>query len=81
MMKQLDSKEELQMLKNLIFVSLISADNEEYTEEVKQQILSRYHEVGFSDWSYVLDPLGEDKYKYMKILMATAETDEEQKKS
>ena len=56
------------MLKNLVYVSIISADNDKYTEEVKQEIISRYHSVGDSDWSYVLDPLGEDKYKYMKLL-------------
>lgn len=58
-------------LKNFIFVSIISADNDDYPEEVKQEVIRRYHSQKGNqplDWSVILDPLGEDKYKYMKIL-------------
>ena len=64
----MENKEELSSLKCLVFASIISADNTEYTEEVKQEVLSRYHKDGPHDWSYILDPLGEDKYKYLEIL-------------
>lgn len=67
-MKTLDEKEKLELLKNFIYISIISADNDEYTEETKQEVIRRYHEADMKDWSYILDPLGEDKYKYMKIL-------------
>ena len=67
-MRELSKEEGIQMYKNLIFVGIISADNDEYTEETKQEVLRRYHEADMKDWSYILDPLGEDKYKYMKIL-------------
>ena len=67
-MRELSKEESIQMYKNLIFISIISADNDEYTEETKQEVLRRYHEADMKDWSYILDPLGEDKYKYMKIL-------------
>lgn len=58
-------------LKNFIYVSIISADNDDYPEEVKQEIIRRYNDQKGNqplDWSVILDPLGEDKYKYMKIL-------------
>jgi uncharacterized protein (UPF0371 family) len=67
-MRELSKEERTQMYKNLIFVSIISADNDKYTEDTKQEIIRRYHEADVKDWSYILDPLGEDKYKYMKIL-------------
>ncbi len=52
-------------------ISILNADNDNYTEEVKQEIIRRYNsQLGNQplDWSIILDPLGEDKYKYMKIL-------------
>ncbi len=58
-------------LKIFIYVSIISADNDDYTEEVKQEVMRRYHDqLGKQplDWSIILDSLGDDKYKYMKIL-------------
>lgn len=69
-MSEEDSKK---MLRDLVFVSLISADNDEYTEEVKQDILSRFNKAGgdinkVEDWDWVLDPLGNDKGRYVKLL-------------
>lgn len=49
------------------FASLISADNEHYAEETKQELIRRYHEHPEKDWDYILNPLGEDKYKYLKL--------------
>lgn len=51
------------MIKNVIFVNIISADNEEYEEGVKQEVLRRYNEQKGNqplDWSVILEPLGED---------------------
>ena len=55
------------LIKNLIYVSIISADNDNYTEDVKQEIIRRY-KIDHNNWSYILEPLGEDKYKYIGIL-------------
>lgn len=60
------TKEEL---KNFVFVGIISADNPEFTEETKQQIMARYKENP-NDFSYVLEPI-EDvdlREKYIKLL-------------
>ena len=70
-MRKLNDEEHKQLLKILVFTGIISADNDEYTEEVKQEVIRRYYEQKGNqplDWSVILDPLGEDKYKYMKIL-------------
>lgn len=60
-------------LKYFIFASIISADNEYYTECAKQDVISRYDkykECKFDDvdWEYVLKPLGEDAEKYVKLM-------------
>lgn len=60
-------------LKYFIFVSIISADNDSYTEDVKQDILQRYDKYKDCDfdsveWEYVLEPLGEDAEKYVKLM-------------
>ena len=67
----MEDKEDLKALKITIFASIISADNGEYTEEVKQEILQRWHDnigSGPLDWNVILEPLGGDKYKYLEIL-------------
>lgn len=60
-------------LKYFIFASIISADNEYYTEYAKQDIIHRYDkykecEFDSVDWKYVLKPLGEDAEKYIKLM-------------
>lgn len=60
-------------LKYFVFASIISADNDLYTEEVKQDIIRRYNayrDKSFdeTDWEYVLEPLGEDAEKYVKLM-------------
>lgn len=67
-MSQID---DIQQLKNFIFVSLISADNYEYSEDIKQEIMYRYNvceNADFMDWEYILEPLGEDAEGYINIL-------------
>lgn len=66
------------MLKCLVFTSLISADNDEYPEDIKQEVLERHKEEDVYEseisekinWKYVFEPLGEDAKKYVKIMEA-----------
>ena len=53
--------EELMHLKNLIYLSIISADNDEFglSEEDKQEIIYR-HKLG-SSWDYILEPIKDEK--------------------
>ena len=63
-------EEQIQMLKNLVFASLISADNDEYTEEVKQEVLKRREQFP-GKWEYILEPLGKDADKFIKLMYET----------
>ena len=70
-------------LKYFIFASIISADNDEFTEEVKQEIISRFDEQSPSkadkdekevsnewnkmNWEYILEPIG-DKEKIDRLV-------------
>lgn len=52
----------------ILFASLISADNQSLTEEVKQEMISRYEKVRKSgkniDWTHLIEPVFDDeKYK------------------
>lgn len=47
----------------LAFASIISADNDKYTEDTKQEVMYRYElekDSAEIDWEFVLEPLGED---------------------
>lgn len=46
--------------KIFIYTSTISADNESLTEDVKQDLISRYKEKPFN-WEYIFDILPEKK--------------------
>lgn len=51
---------ELEELKNYLYVSIISADNEEFTEEQKQEVISRYELTKDDpDWQFILEPVDE----------------------
>ena len=65
---------ELEQLKNLTYVSIISADNEEFglSEEDKQEIIYR-HKLG-SSWDYILEPIKDEKKR--KQLIEFFEEDE-----
>ena len=54
-------KEEVNQLRNLIFVSIISADNDEFglTEDQKQDILRR-HKMNIS-WESILEPIPDEE--------------------
>lgn len=51
----------LEELKNLVYSSIISADNDEFglSEDDKQEIISR-HQLG-STWEYILEPIKDVK--------------------
>lgn len=48
-------------VRNMIFVSLISADNPDYSEDVKQEMIRRYRQPGKRDWDYILEPINDPK--------------------
>ena len=74
-MKTLDEKEQLELLKNLTYVSIISADNDEFglSEDDKQEIIYR-HKLG-SSWEYILEPIKDEKQR--KTLIEFFESDEQ----
>ena len=51
------NNKDLEELRNFVYVSIISADNDEFglSEEDKQEIISR-HKIG-STWEYTLEPI------------------------
>lgn len=60
--------------KYFAFASIISAENDSLTEEVKQDIISRYDKCKRDDgdwnnydWEYILDPMG-DKEKIQRFV-------------
>lgn len=56
--RTLSEAEHRAMLKNMLLASLISADNDEYSEDTKQEIISRYNKYKDEDvWDYILTPL------------------------
>lgn len=58
-MRQLNEEE----VRCLAFASIISADNDRYTEDVKQEVIYRYNlekEKADKDWEFILEPLGAD---------------------
>lgn len=59
--------EELMQLKNLIYASIISADNDEFglSEDDKQEIIYR-HKLG-SSWDYILEPIKNEKKRKQLI--------------
>lgn len=54
-------------IKNFIYVSIISADNNEFdlSEEDKREIIQR-HKLG-STWEYTLEPIKDEKKRKMLI--------------
>lgn len=77
-MKTLSDQEHLAMLKCLCLTNLISSENDEYDEDMKQEIIKRLdkedvHGSKISpliNWEYVFEPLGQDSYKYIKLMKA-----------
>lgn len=46
-------------VKYLVLASIISADNDRYTEEQKQEVITRYEnrDKNNPDWKYILEPV------------------------
>ena len=47
-------------VKVLVLASIISADNERFTEEQKQEVITRFNEARKTnkyDWNYILEPV------------------------
>lgn len=56
----------IDQLRNFVYVSLISADNTELTEEVKQELIQRTKDKP-GDWEYILEPLGDKGKKLLEL--------------
>lgn len=67
LLEQLDMSDSVNQLRNLIFVSIISADNDEFdlTEDQKQEIIQR-HKMNMS-WESILEPIP-DEGKRKKLI-------------
>jgi hypothetical protein len=66
---------------NFTIASIISAENEEFTEDVKQAVIKNldgYKDSEKHDWKKILEPLGEDAYKYIEFLTALEGIDEDE---
>ena len=57
----------LTQLKNLVYVSIISADNDEFglSEDDKQEIMKRYKES--DNWRYILEPIKNEEQRKLLI--------------
>ena len=50
-------------VKYFVFASIISAENDKYTEDVKQEVIRRYdieRNNDHKDWPFILEPIGAD---------------------
>lgn len=56
-------------LKVFLYTSIISADNDELSEEVKQEILRRSGDLNFdtANWKYILEPIEDEVYRNKMI--------------
>lgn len=59
-------------LRNFLYVSIISADNDDLTEEEKQAIIQRTDPKNLenTDWVYALEPIKDagKRDKYIKVM-------------
>lgn len=60
-------KKQMNQLKNLVYVSIISADNDEFglSEDDKQEIMKRYKES--DNWGYILEPIKNEEQRKLLI--------------
>ena len=63
----MDNKD-LEYFKNLVYVSIISADNDEFglTEEDKQEIIYR-RDLLKDDWEMIFQPIKDEKQRNLVI--------------
>jgi len=62
---------EAEELKYFIYASIISADNEEFTEDQKQEVMRRFdleEDIPFDDkdWKFILEPV-DNSDKLLKL--------------
>ena len=62
---------EVEELKYFVYASIISADNDEFTEDQKQEVIRRFgleEDVPFDDknWDFILEPVDKDD-KLLKL--------------
>jgi hypothetical protein len=62
---------EVEELKYFMYASIISADNDEFTEDQKQEVIRRFdleEDVPFDDknWKFILEPVDKDD-KLLKL--------------
>ena len=70
------NKLDREQLKNFLFVSIISADNDEFDEDTKQAIIQRYDKSKKDqDWEYVLEPIKDASIRSSLIHIFNNETD------
>lgn len=65
-------------INNLIFASIISADNNKYTEEKKQEVMDRYTQFKDKDeldWEFILKPI-DTEGKLIKLFKQNDESGE-----
>lgn len=65
-------------INNLIFASIISADNNKYTEEKKQEVMDRYTQFKDKDeldWEFILKPI-DTEGKLIKLFKQSDESGE-----
>ena len=66
-------------LRNFLYVSIISADNDDLTEEEKQAIISRTDPKNLedTDWVYALEPIKDTgkRDKYIKVMREINESE------
>lgn len=62
----------MNQLRNFFYVSIISADNDDLTEEEKQAIIKRTDPKNLegTDWVYALEPINDiiKRAKYVKVM-------------
>ena len=62
----------MNQLRNFFYASIISADNDDLTEEEKQAIIQRTDPKNLenTDWSYALEPIKDmfKRAKYAKVM-------------
>lgn len=62
------SNKDLEQFKNLVYVSIISADNDEFglSEEDKQEIIYR-RDLLKDDWDIIFQPIKDEKQRNLVI--------------
>lgn len=69
LLEQIETVQHFDMdkLRNLVFASIISADNDEFglSEDDKQEIIQR-HKLG-TNWEYVLEPIADARKRKMLV--------------